>query len=55
MKIMVALMLAASLMACGGKSKQSSTPVTTDTETTPPEGTGGATYGGPSAPDAGAR
>jgi hypothetical protein len=47
MKIMCALLLAASLMACGGKAKKNTTPdnKTGTTETTP-DGTGGTTYGG---------
>ena len=57
MKIIVALVLSAGLMACGGKSKKATTPDnktgTTDTDKT---GTGGTTYGGakPPAPTSGA-
>jgi hypothetical protein len=54
MKIMVALLMTASLMACGGKAKKNATPAnatgttdTTDTTTTDgTSGTGGSTYGG---------
>ena len=52
MKCMVAVLMAASLMACGSKAKKSTTPdnktgTTTETQT---EGTGGTTYGGATAP-----
>jgi len=51
MKIIVALLTSAALMACGGKSKKTTTPDnktgTTDTDKT---GTGGTTYGGAKAP-----
>lgn len=60
MKIIVAVLMAASLMACGGKAKKSATPDnqtgTTETTTpdgtgaTTPDGTGGTTYGGANAP-----
>jgi hypothetical protein len=47
MKILFAMLLAASLMACGSKAKKNTTPdnKTGTTETTP-DGTGGTTYGG---------
>ena len=49
MKILIALLMAASLMACGGKAKKQTSPdnKTGTTETNPQtEGTGGTTYGG---------
>jgi len=50
MKIIIALLTTASLMACGGKKPApSTTPASTDTTptTTPAaDGTGGTTYGG---------
>lgn len=52
MKIIVAVWMAASLMACGGKATKSSTPDnSTGTTETPTEGTGGTTYGGAAAPE----
>lgn len=50
MKIMIALVLCASLAACGSKAKKTTTPdnttgTTTETQTET-QGTGGATYGG---------
>ncbi len=52
MKIIVSVLMAASLMACGGKAKKSATPDnktgTTETQTEM-GGTGGTTYGGGSA------
>ena len=51
MKIMVALLMTASLMACGSKAKKSTTPDNkTGTTETKTEGTGGTTYGGQTAP-----
>lgn len=51
MKIMVALVLAASLMACGGKAKKNTTPDNkTGTTETKTDGTGGTTYGGAQTP-----
>lgn len=49
-KIILAFALTASLLACGGKSNQTTTPqnttgTTTETQNTT-EGTGGTTYGG---------
>lgn len=46
MKLILAFVTAASLMACGGKSKQESTTSTSPETATLPEGTGGSTYGG---------
>ncbi len=47
MKLIVAVLFAASLVACGGKAKKNAMPdnKTGTTETTT-EGTGGSTYGG---------
>ena len=52
MKIIVAVLMAGSLMACGGKAKKSTTPdnKTGTTDTTKADGTGGTTYGGAKAP-----
>lgn len=55
MKIMISVVMAAALMACGGKSTKSTTPDNTagTTQTTAPvEGTGGTTYGGATSPEA---
>jgi ABC-type uncharacterized transport system auxiliary subunit len=53
MKILTALImslaLAASLIACGGKSKKTDTTTTDPAQPTTTEGTGGATYGTPAA------
>jgi hypothetical protein len=47
MKIIVAVLMAASLMACGGKAKKATTPDNkTGTTETKTDGTGGTTYGG---------
>lgn len=47
MKIIISVLLAASLMACGGKAKKSTTPDNkTGTAEMKPDGTGGTTYGG---------
>ncbi|NVB77249.1 MAG: hypothetical protein HOV81_02540 [Kofleriaceae bacterium] len=49
MKIIVSVLFAASLMACGGKAKKSTTPDKadqTENTTVPGDGTGGTTYGG---------
>jgi hypothetical protein len=50
--IILALLLAASLMACGGKSKKSTAPnsATGTTTETKSDGTGGSTYGGVQTP-----
>ena len=52
MKILVALIASAALMACGGKAKKSTTPdnKTGTSDTTKTEGTGGTTYGGAKPP-----
>lgn len=48
MKTLAALLFAASLMACGGKSASQTNTVPTDSPdtTAPVQGTGGTTYGG---------
>ena len=47
MKVIVALLVSASLVACGGKAKKSTTPDNkTGTSDTKTDGTGGTTYGG---------
>lgn len=49
MKIVISILMAASLMACGGKAKKATTPdnKTGTTDATKTDGsTGGATYGG---------
>jgi hypothetical protein len=47
MKILVTLAMAASLLACGGKTRKTATPANkTGTTAAQPEGTGGTTYGG---------
>ncbi|HEX5059292.1 MAG TPA: hypothetical protein VFV99_08035 [Kofleriaceae bacterium] len=47
MKIIISVLLAASLMACGGKAKKTTTPDNkTGTTEMKPDGTGGTTYGG---------
>jgi hypothetical protein len=47
MKIMFSVLLAASLMACGGKAKKNTTPDNkTGTTEMKSDGTGGTTYGG---------
>ena len=51
MKLMIVLVFGAALMACGGKSKNNTTPTGSQTETAP-DGTGGTTYGG-ATPDQG--
>ncbi len=52
MKIVISILLAASLMACGGKAKKATTPdnKTGTTETKSDGSTGGATYGGATKP-----
>jgi hypothetical protein len=50
MKILLALVFAASLMACGGKAQKNTTPDNQTGTTEAPAGTGGATYGGAEAP-----
>ena len=46
MKIIVAVLLAGSLMACGGKAKKASTPDNKTGTTDNTNQTGGTTYGG---------
>jgi hypothetical protein len=50
MKILLAFVCAASLMACGGKAQKNTTPDNQTGTTEAPAGTGGATYGGAEAP-----
>jgi hypothetical protein len=52
MKIIVSVLMAASLMACGGKKTATQTPAPDTTQTAPTDGTGGATYGGATTPEA---
>ena len=51
--IAVALVLAAALVACGGKSKKAASPTTPAGSASTGSGMGGATYGGPTAPAGG--
>jgi hypothetical protein len=55
MKIIITLVAAFALSACGPKAKKQTTPdnKTGTTETKPPDGTGGQTYGGATQPAAG--
>jgi hypothetical protein len=46
MKIIVALLATALLMACGGKAKKATAPANTSGTAIKTEGTGGNTYGG---------
>jgi hypothetical protein len=50
MKIIVAVLVAASLMACGGKAKKQSTPDNKTGTTDNTNQTGGTTYGGATTP-----
>ena len=51
MKIIVAFLMTASLVACGGKSKKQTTPNNTNTDNQmKTDGTGGTTYGGAKPP-----